>query len=158
MRHIFASFMLCTLVAACSASHTAAPKAPVSPEACVAVIGTSVANVPPRDVPVIVVLHPGDVACLVSDSAGGIRAVPQAPANSPHISVRMTAERGMTLLAVKNDTSQGVAYRALMQLPNGPQWNETSIVPVMPGLFGFESWPQAIGAIALFEMRLETSR
>ena len=144
-------------LAACSSS----PKWTIAPralEACVASTSTAQEPIAPLDVPTNVILRPGDVACFTLDSARDVQAVPQAPANTPHISARMSVEPGMTVLFVENGTSSTLAYRALIRLPGSAEWQETSIVPVMGGLSGSETWPQPLDAIALFEMRQDAAR
>jgi hypothetical protein len=154
-RHIIVSFSLTALVA-CSPSP---PKAPRALEACVAsTTNTAQGPIAPVDVRTTAVMRPGDVACFAVDSANNVQAVPQAPANTPHISARMSVEPGMTMLIVENGMSSTLAYRALIRLPGTAEWQETSIVPVMAGLSGSELWPEPIDAIALFEMRQDAAR
>jgi hypothetical protein len=59
----------------------------------------------------------------------------------------------MTVLEVHNGFRVAVQYRALLQVKGTAGWQETSIVPVLPGLSGFETWPHPIGALALFEFQ-----
>ncbi len=42
-----------------------------------------------------------------------------------------------------------------MRVPGNPTWQETSVVPVMPGLFGLEDWPHPIEAIAVFAVQAD---
>jgi hypothetical protein len=99
-------------------------------------------------------LHPGDVACL-EHHAGAVAPVPAAAKDSQHLRLRMLAREGMTLLEVHNGFPKAVQYRALMQVEGTAGWQETSIVPVPPGLSNFETWPHPIGALALFEFQFD---
>ena len=152
------NLMFGSALVACSSSPERPPTDASTIEACMASASTAQSALEPPDVPTIAILRPGDVACFGFDAAHNVQAVPQATANKPHISAHMTVEPGMTVLAIKNDTSSHLAYRALIRVPGAAKWQETSIAPVMAGLSGFESWPDPIDAIALLDMRLETGQ
>lgn len=60
-----------------------------------------------------------------------------------------------TTLSVKNPFQKRLKYSALMYTPIGQTWTPTSIIPVYPGLIGFEMWPHAIVTLVLEEWQLE---
>jgi hypothetical protein len=156
-RHITVTFVLGTLVG-CSSSSERPPKEPGALEECVGSMSTAQDAIESPGIPTNAILSSGDIACFAFDSAHNLQVVPQAAAGTPHISAHMTAEPDMTMLMVKNETSSTLAYRALLRLPGAGEWQETSIVPVMAGLFGAETWPHPIDAIALFEFRLDPAQ
>jgi hypothetical protein len=59
-----------------------------------------------------------------------------------------------TTLSVKNPFKKSLKYSALMYTPLGQTWTSTSIIPVYPGLIGFEMWPHAIVTLVLEEWEL----
>src|SRR5262245_30413500 len=154
--HVIVLLALGALVA-CSSAPRQEPKQPTELEACVA-SSTAQGTLEAPGISASAILQPGDIACFAVDSAHNVQALPQVPASEPHISARMTAESGMTMLTVKNGTSSNLTYRALMRVPGAADWQETSIVPVMAGLLGIESWPHPIDAIAMFELRQDSGR
>ncbi|MEO8183900.1 MAG: hypothetical protein ABI895_34175 [Deltaproteobacteria bacterium] len=97
-------------------------------------------------------LHPGDAACL-ERRAGAVASVASAAKDSAHLALRVRTREGTTVLEVHNGFPVAAQYRALMQVEGTGGWQETSIVPVLPGLSGFETWPHPIGALALFEFQ-----
>lgn len=151
-----ATFVLGTLVGCSSSAQP--PKEPAPSEACVATTSTGKSEIESPSVAANAILRPGDVACFTFDAAHNAQAVPQAPANTPHVSAEFTAEPGMTMLLMNNRTSTDLTYRALMRLPGASEWQETSILPVRAGLLGGESWPHPIDALALFELRSAPAR
>ena len=58
-------------------------------------------------------------------------------------------------LKVKNGTGQRLVYRARMKLPGRSGFIDTSIVPVFPGLSGYEHWPHEIEILELYEFELK---
>jgi len=92
---------------------------------------------------------------LVPGAKDAWTAAPRVAAQSPHFAIRMTAEGGRTMIQARNRTPTRVQYRAAMQVRGNPTWQETSIVPVMPGLFGFEDWPHPIEAMAVFAVQAD---
>jgi hypothetical protein len=100
------------------------------------------------------VVHVGDTLCLLA-SAGRWTPVARADAQAPYVSAHMEAKPEGVVLVVRNNTPKLLRYRARMQLPGKAGWHETSIIPVRPGIFGFEMWPHPIDALALFEMHSE---
>ena len=124
-------------------------------EDCVATLVPS-ASVPSAALPFsAIILHAGDVVCLVPAAKDAWTAASRVAAESPHLAIRMTAESGRTMIEARNGTRTRVHYRAAMQIPGNPTWQETSIVPVMPGLFGLEDWPHPIDALAVFAVEAE---
>ncbi len=59
------------------------------------------------------------------------------------------------MIEARNGTQTRVHYRAAMQVPGNPNWQETSIMPVTAGLFGFEDWPHPVEALAVFAIQME---
>jgi hypothetical protein len=164
MKRYFETVLISGLLLACAESGGGEPrsqeaaKAPaIAAEACVAALQRA-DDLPPPTVPAVVVLRPGSKACFAPAGASGLTSVAEVAAASPHVSAHMTVEGGQTMLSVKNDTASQLRYRALASLPGATGWQETSIIPVRAGLFGFESWPEPIDALALFEMRFEPAQ
>ena len=59
----------------------------------------------------------------------------------------------MTMLSVKNPFDKKLLYDAIMFTPISQTWKQTSIIPVYPKVFGFETWPHSIVTIALENWR-----
>jgi hypothetical protein len=84
----------------------------------------------------------------------------QADTNKAAVSLQFTQEvrddgDAMMLLAIKNQTSQKLFIDALMTVPERETARETSILPVGPGLAGYESWPHPIVQLVLRNIRLK---
>ena len=60
----------------------------------------------------------------------------------------------MLLLTVENHYLKTLRYRVAMRLKGRKDYIETSIVPVMAGIFSGESWVDPIEDIILFEFKL----
>ncbi len=61
----------------------------------------------------------------------------------------------MMLLKIHNNTKHIVEIDALMTVPDKKSIAKTSILPVQPGLSGFESWPHAIVQLVLRNIRIK---
>jgi hypothetical protein len=74
------------------------------------------------------------------------------PENTIIISFTQNTKDGvheMMMLKVQNPFKQQLIYEALMYVMNGKKWVSTDVLPVEPGLFGYETWPDVITSIAL---------
>jgi hypothetical protein len=103
----------------------------------------------PSDAASAIILRLGDVVCLVPGTNGAWTTAPGATAEQPHLAMRMTLEKGTTMVMARNGTHSALRYRARMQGPGSSSWQETSIIPVGPGLLGYETWPHPIDALAV---------
>lgn len=61
----------------------------------------------------------------------------------------------MTLLILKSNIKQVLHIDALMLLPDDKNIHRTSIMPLQPGLEGFEYWPHPIVQLALTNLRFK---
>ncbi len=61
-------------------------------------------------------------------------------------------------LTTKNPFKKNLKFRALARLKGKKNYFETSIVPVLPGLFGIELWQDDIEELILFEFKLEDEK
>lgn len=61
---------------------------------------------------------------------------------------------GMMLLVIRNQTKHKLFIDALMTVPKREEPQKTSILPVEPGLTGYESWPHPIVQLMLRNIRL----
>jgi hypothetical protein len=83
----------------------------------------------------------------------------QADTNKAAVSLRFTQEirengEAMMLLVIKNHTKRKLFIDALMTVPQRTKAQKTSILPVEPGLTGYESWPHPIVQLVLRNIRL----
>ena len=62
----------------------------------------------------------------------------------------------MMLLKVTNNTTTRIEMNALMTVPGKKEVLKTTILPIEPGLVGYESWPHPIVQLVLLGLR--TSR
>jgi hypothetical protein len=60
----------------------------------------------------------------------------------------------LMLLNIHNNTKQTLSFDALMTLPQKKEVANTSILPVKPGLSGFESWPHPIVQLVLRNIQI----
>jgi len=58
------------------------------------------------------------------------------------------------ILTIQNKMKRGLSMEALMTVPGKKQVFKTSILPVEPGLSGFESWPHPIAQLVLGNLQL----
>ena len=63
--------------------------------------------------------------------------------------------KGMTMLVIRNRLKKRLYVDALMTIPEKTGVFRTSILPLEPGLSGYESWPHPIGQLVLRNLRLE---
>lgn len=74
------------------------------------------------------------------------------PAITITLSFTQTANKKvheMMMLKVVNPFAKDLNYRATIFLTRQNRWAKTSVVPVMAGLTGFETWPDVITTIGL---------
>jgi len=57
------------------------------------------------------------------------------------------------MMGVTNPFDKMLKYQAFMVLPGDGNAHETSSCPVMPGIIGFESWPQPIFQLFLTDLK-----
>ncbi|HSJ00925.1 MAG: hypothetical protein ACAI34_07130 [Verrucomicrobium sp.] len=70
-------------------------------------------------------------------------------------SQKVSAEgTAMMLLHLHNNTKQTLNFDALMTTPGRKGIAKTSILPLLPGLSGFESWPHPIVQLVLQDIRI----
>lgn len=139
----------------CTTAPSSDARAAGEAETCSASVSPQHQQLPGLSASAAFVLRPGDTVCLVSGPDSGWRAVAQASAQTPHVRVGLSAERGVTFLAVRNATSRRLAYRAAFQTQTETAWRETSILPVMAGLLNSESWQDRITTLAVYDLRVE---
>ena len=80
------------------------------------------------------------------------------PSKTIEIEFRQEAEDRtsiQTILKVKNPFGKKLHYDAMMFPPKLQDWVETSILPVLPKLEGYELWPHAILTLVLENWKLE---
>ena len=80
--------------------------------------------------------------------------VKNAAEDKPGISVELRQKDEILTLIVKNRFSKILRYRAAARLKGRKEYVETSIVPVMAGLFSFENWQDPIEELILFDFKL----
>jgi hypothetical protein len=61
----------------------------------------------------------------------------------------------MMLLVIENYTKHKLFIDALMTVPKRERPQKTTILPVGPGLGGYESWPHPIVQLVLCNIRLQ---
>jgi len=61
----------------------------------------------------------------------------------------------MMMLVLKSNIKQVLYQDALMTIPGKKGIYKTSILPLQPGLGGYESWPHPIVQLVLRNFRLE---
>lgn len=61
----------------------------------------------------------------------------------------------ITLLVIKNKTENKIFMDASMTIPEKKGVYQTTILPLEPGLSGYESWPHAIVQLVLKNIRLK---
>ena len=98
---------------------------------------------------------------LSFDVQGGtVRAVVyQSDLNKADVTLKFSQEVNadgttMMLLVIQNHTKQTLNVDALMTVPSEKEAVETTILPVKPGLGGYESWPHPIVQLVLRNIRL----
>jgi hypothetical protein len=84
----------------------------------------------------------------------------QPDTNRATVTLRFTQEvrddgDAMMLLVIKNQSDRKLFIDALMTVPGKKSARETSILPVEPGLGGYESWPHPIVQLVLRDIRLK---
>lgn len=62
-------------------------------------------------------------------------------------------ENIITMLSVKNPFDKALLYDALMFTPISQTWKRTSIIPVRPTIYSFETWPHSIISLVLENWR-----
>jgi hypothetical protein len=109
-----------------------------------------------------VYLFKGDAFGIDLDITNGtIRGISyQADTNKAAVTLRFTQEVRedgdlMMLLVIKNQTNRELFVDALMTVPEKETARETSILPLRPGLVGYESWPHPIVQLVLRNIRLQ---
>jgi hypothetical protein len=58
------------------------------------------------------------------------------------------------LLVVNNPFDKQLKYQAMMYTPAGQQWTPTSIIPILPKINSYESWPHPIITLVLTDWQL----
>jgi hypothetical protein len=59
------------------------------------------------------------------------------------------------LLKIKNPFNRDMEYKANIWLLKYDKWTGTSTIPVRAGLLSYESWPDIIGSIVLYDFALK---
>lgn len=119
-----------------------------------------------QEFPKVPYVHQGDVYLFKGDAFGidmqitnGIvRGVSYLPdTKKAAVSLRFTQEikdgSSMMMLVIENHTKHKLFIDALMTVPEGERPQKTTILPVEPGLIGFESWPHPIVQLVLRNIR-----
>jgi hypothetical protein len=113
-------------------------------------------------------VHDGDVYLFKGDEFGltldiqtnSIRAVKYQPdLKKADVTLKFTQEvrldgSAMMMLHIHNNTKQTLGMDALMTVPDKNGITKTSILPVEPGLSGFEAWPHPIFQLVLRNIRI----
>jgi hypothetical protein len=113
-------------------------------------------------------VHDGDVYLFKGDEFGltldiqtnSIRAVKyQQDLKKADVTLKFTQEvqpdgSAMMMLHIHNNTKQTLGMHGLMTVPDKKSIAQTSILPVQPGLSGFESWPHPIVQLVLRDIRI----
>jgi hypothetical protein len=108
-------------------------------------------------------VHEGDVYLFKGDEFGlaldiqdnAVRTVKyQSAVKKADVTLKFTQEveadgTAMMMLHIHNNTKHTLNMDALMTLPNQKEIAKTTILPVQPGLSGFESWPHPIVQLVL---------
>jgi hypothetical protein len=111
----------------------------------------------------------GDVYLFKGDEFGltlnvqdkSIRAVKYQPeVKKADVTLKFTQEveadgTAMMILHIHNNTKHTLLMDALMTVPGEKGIAKTSILPVEPGLSGFESWPHPIVQLVLRNIRIQ---
>ncbi len=84
----------------------------------------------------------------------------QLDTNKASVTLRFTQEvrkdgEAMMMLVIKNQTDRKLYIDALMTVPEREKPRDTSILPIGPGLVGYESWPHPIVQLVLRNIRLQ---
>ncbi len=112
-------------------------------------------------------VHDGDVYLFKGDEFGltldiqtnSIRTVKYEPdPKKADVTLKFTQEvqpdsSAIMMLHIHNNTKQTLEMDALMTVPDKKGIAKTSILPVRPGLSGFESWPHPIVQLVLRNIR-----
>ena len=102
-------------------------------------------------------LAPGETVCI-SLRAKNDSVVPEAvvqdydPKNT--LVVRFWGEGGAMYLAVYNPLPRVLQYQAAMLWPGSPQYQHTSVCPVLSNRRSIEQWPNSITALSLSQFML----
>lgn len=113
-------------------------------------------------------VHDGDVYLFKGDEFGltlniqtnSIRTVKYQPdLKKADVTLKFTQEvqpdgSAMMMLHIHNNTKQTLNMDALMTVPDKKGIAKTTILPVQPGLSGFESWPHPIVQLVLRNIRI----
>ena len=112
--------------------------------------------------PKILQLFPGDTVFIeVVQVDGKITDIKSVKENkNPDKTLEITFTQNLTdnvhsgmMLKVKNPFKKVLSYEAMIRYMKSGKWEETSIMPVKAGLWGYEMWPDVIISIALNEWR-----
>jgi hypothetical protein len=80
--------------------------------------------------------------------------VKQLGPKQPGISLEFSAQGGMNILHIKNGFRQTLRLRCLMCRKGQRTYLETNVLPIPAGLGDFESWPDPIEELVLFDFKL----
>ena len=78
--------------------------------------------------------------------------------NPPTLSLDFRDQEKMLYLTAKNPFAKNLKYRALARHKGHKNYVETSIAPVMAGLFGVEIWQEPIEELVLFDFKLVSEK
>ncbi|MDH4263656.1 MAG: hypothetical protein OEV78_11485 [Spirochaetia bacterium] len=113
-------------------------------------------------------IHDGDIYLFKGDEFGlnldiqdnSIRTVKYQPdVKKADVTLKFTQEvqpdgTAMMMLHIHNNTKHILNVDALMTMPGRKDIAKTSILPLQPGLSGFESWPHPIVQLVLRNIRI----
>jgi hypothetical protein len=60
----------------------------------------------------------------------------------------------LMMLKVTNPFTKALSYKARMYVVGSDKWIDTSIIPIPAHLFGYETWPNIIISLALYDWKL----
>jgi hypothetical protein len=102
----------------------------------------------------------GEFGLTLDIQDNSIRAVKYQPdVKKADVTLKFTQEvqpdgTAMMMLHIHNNTKQTLNVDALMTVPDKKGIAKTNILPVQPGLSGFESWPHPIVQLVLRNIRI----
>ena len=114
----------------------------------------------------IVQIYPGESIYLeVEQTDGVIRSMKTVrenkyPDKTISISFKQLEEGHVhqsMMLKINNPFKKELVYSARMFLMKSHAWADTDVLPIQPGLFSYENWPEVIVTIALYGWKIKNN-
>ena len=111
----------------------------------------------------IIQIYPGETIYVEAEEANGIikslKTVKENknPNRTITISFTQVLENGVhqtMMLKANNPFKKNLNYSAKISIMNSKNWVNTDVLPIRPGLSTFETWPNVIVSIALYDWKL----